>query len=89
LLRGLVRGAIGSERVVAGTGRGLAWPVRLGAHVVRRAAAGRAFAAYGGIYILCAISWMMLVEKVPATRSDGLGVLLCLAGCIIILIGRR
>ncbi len=52
-------------------------------------AAGRAFAAYGGIYILSAIGWMMWVEKVPATRTDGLGVALCLAGCMVILLGRR
>ncbi|WP_407696486.1 YnfA family protein [Sphingomonas abietis] len=52
-------------------------------------AAGRAFAAYGGIYILSAIGWMIWVEKVPATRSDALGTLLCLAGCFVILAGRR
>ena len=53
------------------------------------AAAGRAFAAYGGIYVLTAIGWMMLVEQIPATRADIGGVLLCVAGCVVILIGRR
>jgi small multidrug resistance family-3 protein len=53
------------------------------------AAAGRAFAAYGGIYILSAIGWMMWVEKVPATRADGLGAALALAGCLVILLGKR
>ena len=53
------------------------------------AAAGRAFAAYGGIYILTAIAWMVVIERVPATRADAIGVLLCLAGCAVILVGRR
>ncbi len=53
------------------------------------AAAGRAFAAYGGIYVLCAVAWMLLVERVPIARADVAGVLLCLSGCIVILVGRR
>ena len=53
------------------------------------AAAGRAYAAYGGIYVLCAVGWMVLVERVPVTRADVAGVLLCLAGCVVILVGRR
>jgi small multidrug resistance family-3 protein len=53
------------------------------------AAAGRAFAAYGGIYVLTAVGWMLLVERVPVTRSDVAGVLLCVAGCVVILAGRR
>jgi small multidrug resistance family-3 protein len=52
-------------------------------------AAGRAFAAYGGIYVLAAIVWMVLVERVSATRTDVAGVLLCVAGCVVILAGRR
>jgi small multidrug resistance family-3 protein len=52
-------------------------------------AAGRAFAAYGGIYVLTAIGWMLLVEHVPATRADMVGVGLCLAGCLVILLGRQ
>ena len=83
----VVRSGAGAWWLVPGAASlGLfAWALTLS----EAAAAGRAFAAYGGIYILCAIGWMMLVEKVPATRSDGLGVLLCLAGCVVILIGRR
>jgi small multidrug resistance family-3 protein len=53
------------------------------------AAAGRAYAAYGGIYVLCAVGWMVLVERVPVTRTDVAGVLLCLTGCVVILVGRR
>jgi small multidrug resistance family-3 protein len=53
------------------------------------AAAGRAFAAYGGIYVLAAVGWLVLVERTPATRADMAGVALCLAGCLVILVGRR
>ena len=53
------------------------------------AAAGRAYAAYGGIYVLAAIGWMLMVERVSATRSDRAGVSLCVAGCLVILVQRR
>lgn len=53
------------------------------------AAAGRAYAAYGGIYVLFALGWMVLVERVPVTRADAIGALLCLAGCMVILLQRR
>jgi small multidrug resistance family-3 protein len=53
------------------------------------AAAGRAFAAYGGIYVLGAVAWMVLVERVPITRTDAAGVLLCASGCVVILVGQR
>ena len=52
-------------------------------------AAGRAYAAYGGIYILASLGWMVLVERVAPTRWDVLGSLLALTGCIVILAGRR
>lgn len=52
-------------------------------------AAGRAFAAYGGIYIVASLFWLLLVERVPVTRWDVAGGALALAGCIVILIGRR
>jgi small multidrug resistance family-3 protein len=52
-------------------------------------AAGRAYAAYGGIYVVSAIGWMIWVEKVSATRWDLAGAGLCLAGCVVILAGRR
>lgn len=48
-------------------------------------AAGRAYAAYGGIYIAAAMAWMIAVERVSATRWDMLGVALALAGCVVIL----
>ena len=48
-------------------------------------AAGRAFAAYGGIYIVAALVWMGAVEQVRPDRWDLLGGLVCVAGCLIIL----
>jgi small multidrug resistance family-3 protein len=53
------------------------------------AAAGRAYAAYGGIYVLCAVGWMLLVERVPVVRTDMIGAGLCVAGCLVILSARR
>ena len=51
--------------------------------------AGRAFAAYGGIYIVASIIWMRLVEGVRPDRWDLIGGLVCLAGAAIILLGPR
>jgi small multidrug resistance family-3 protein len=53
------------------------------------AAAGRAFAAYGGIYVAMAVAWLVLVERAAVSRADLAGVGLCLIGCIVILTGRR
>jgi drug/metabolite transporter superfamily protein YnfA len=53
------------------------------------AAAGRAYAAYGGIYILSALAWLWLVEGVRPDRWDALGACVCLAGAAIILYGPR
>lgn len=48
-------------------------------------AAGRAFAAYGGVYIAAALSWMALVDKVSLDRWDVAGAALCLAGAALII----
>jgi small multidrug resistance family-3 protein len=56
---------------------------------VESAAAGRAYAAYGGIYILSAIGWMWAVEHVRPDRWDMIGGGLCLAGALVILAGPR
>lgn len=52
-------------------------------------AAGRAYAAYGGIYILSALVWLWLVEGVRPDRWDVIGAAVCLAGATIILYGPR
>jgi len=49
--------------------------------------AGRAYAAYGGIYITSALLWLWIVEGVMPDRWDLGGALLCLAGAAIILLG--
>lgn len=50
-------------------------------------AAGRAYAAYGGIYITSALLWLWIVEGVHPDRWDLGGALLCLAGAAVILFG--
>lgn len=52
-------------------------------------AAGRVYAAYGGVYVGAAIIWLMLVEKVRPTTTDWIGVAVCLVGMAIIMFGRR
>lgn len=52
-------------------------------------AAGRVYAAYGGVYILVAIVWLMLVDKVRPAATDWVGVAVSLAGMAIIMFGRR
>jgi small multidrug resistance family-3 protein len=51
--------------------------------------AGRAFAAYGGVYIVSSLLWMLLVEGVRPDRWDLAGALVCLLGASIILWGPR
>ena len=52
-------------------------------------AAGRAFAAYGGIYILMSLGWMWLVEGQRPDRWDLTGAAICLAGSAVILLPGR
>lgn len=52
-------------------------------------AAGRAYAAYGGIYIAASLGWLWLVEGVRPDRWDLAGAALCLAGAAVILGGPR
>lgn len=51
--------------------------------------AGRAFAAYGGIYIVASLVWMWVVEGSRPDRWDGIGATLCIAGALVILFGPR
>ena len=52
-------------------------------------AAGRAYAAYGGVYIMAAIVWLWLVESVKPTATDLVGMAVCLLGAGIIIFGPR
>ncbi|MEE4205178.1 MAG: YnfA family protein [Erythrobacter sp.] len=51
--------------------------------------AGRTYAAYGGVYILSAMSWLWAAEGVRPDRWDLAGVSLCLLGSAVILWGPR
>jgi small multidrug resistance family-3 protein len=51
--------------------------------------AGRAYAAYGGIYIAASLGWLWLVEGKMPDRWDMTGVVVCLVGAGIILFAPR
>jgi len=51
--------------------------------------AGRAYAAYGGVYIVAAIAWLWAVEGAKPDRWDVIGAIVCLSGAAIILVGPR
>jgi len=51
--------------------------------------AGRAYAAYGGIYVAAALGWLWLVEGRVPDRWDVAGTALCLAGTGVILFAPR
>lgn len=51
--------------------------------------AGRAYAAYGGVYIAASLSWLWLVEGARPDRWDLLGGTVSLIGAAIILLGPR
>ena len=50
-------------------------------------AAGRVYAAYGGVYIGTAILWLWLVDKVTPSATDWIGVAVCFVGMAIIMVG--
>nr|WP_262924640.1 YnfA family protein [Pseudomonas guariconensis] len=56
---------------------------------VEAAYAGRAYAAYGGIYIVSSLLWLALVERARPLGSDWIGALLCVVGATIIVFGPR
>ncbi|MFE1602035.1 YnfA family protein [Methylobacterium sp. ID0610] len=56
---------------------------------VESSAAGRAYAAYGGIYIAASLLWLWGVEGQRPDRWDLGGAALCLAGTAVILLGPR
>jgi small multidrug resistance family-3 protein len=52
---------------------------------VDSAFAGRAYAAYGGIYIATSLAWLWAVERQVPTRADVLGAALAIAGAVVII----
>lgn len=86
--------------VATASGCGCAWSVLPGGLVslllfallltrAEAAFAGRAYAAYGGVYVVAALVWLALVERQKPLLSDWLGVALCLLGAAILLLGPR
>jgi small multidrug resistance family-3 protein len=51
--------------------------------------AGRAYAAYGGVYIAASLLWLYIVERVFPDRWDMIGAGICLVGAGLILWGPR
>lgn len=51
--------------------------------------AGRAYAAYGGIYILASLAWLWAAEGQAPDRWDLTGAALCVLGAVVILAGRH
>ena len=51
--------------------------------------AGRAFAAYGGVYIAASLVWLWLIEGTRPDRWDLVGAAICLVGSAVILFGPR
>jgi small multidrug resistance family-3 protein len=52
---------------------------------VDSAFAGRAYAAYGGIYIAASLVWLWLVEGQSPTRTDLVGAALAIGGALVII----
>lgn len=52
-------------------------------------AAGRAYAAYGGIYVATSLLWLRCVEGVIPDRWDLVGAAICVLGAAVILLGPR
>jgi small multidrug resistance family-3 protein len=55
--------------------------------LVESAAAGRAYAAYGGVYIAASLLWLWTIEGVRPDRWDLAGAAICLMGAAVILYG--
>lgn len=52
-------------------------------------AAGRTYAAYGGVYICASLFWLWAVEGLRPDRWDLAGATICLVGAAIILLAPR
>lgn len=52
-------------------------------------AAGRTYAAYGGVYVATAMVWLWGIERQRPDRWDCIGSVVCLVGMGLIMFGRR
>jgi small multidrug resistance family-3 protein len=52
-------------------------------------AAGRIYAAYGGVYVAVALAWLWLVDGIRPGKWDYAGVALCLTGMAVIMFAPR
>lgn len=57
--------------------------------LIEAPAAGRIFAAYGGVYVIASLIWMWSVEGLRPDRFDLLGSCLILAGALVVLAAPR
>src|SRR5688572_15042377 len=73
--------------VAAGLASLIAFAVTLAQSEI--AFAGRAYAAYGGVYILASLLWLWRVEGQRPTPTDLVGAGLALTGALVIVIWAR
>ncbi len=52
-------------------------------------AAGRVYAAYGGVYVATALVWLWVIDSSRPILTDALGAGVCLLGMLIIIFGSR
>ena len=77
--------ALGWLALAAAALAGFAWLLAQS----EQAFAGRAFAAYGGVYVAASLAWLAAVERTAPTASDLIGGALVLAGATVIVWGAR
>ena len=77
--------ATGYARVGLSGDYGIAWLLTR----IDAAGAGRAYAAYGGVYICASLLWLWAVEGMRPDRWDALGAVLCIVGAGVILLAPR
>jgi small multidrug resistance family-3 protein len=73
---------------VAAPGGGVAGGIRVAVDP-HPSAAGRTYAAYGGVYVVVALLWLWRVDGIVPTRWDLVGGAICLAGMAIIALQPR
>lgn len=57
--------------------------------LVETNSAGRAYAAYGGVYICASLGWMWAIEGIRPDRWDIIGSAICIVGAGVIIFGPR